>query len=65
MTVQTYSVPGMHCGHCVRAITESVGTLAGVEAVEVDLAAKSVRVTGEASEPQVRAAIADAGYNAG
>ena len=65
MTVQTYSVPGMHCGHCVRAITESVGTLAGVEAVEADLAAKSVSVTGAASEPQVRAAIADAGYDAG
>ena len=33
----TYSVTGMTCAHCVAAVTEEVGGLAGVSAVDVDL----------------------------
>ena len=35
----TYSVTGMTCAHCVAAVTEEVGGLAGVSAVDVDLVA--------------------------
>ena len=59
----TYSVPGISCGHCRMAIDRAVGQVAGVCAVDVDLVAKRVTVTGEFADPQVRAAIDDAGYD--
>ena len=59
----TYSVPGVHCGHCRAAISEEVEAVAGVEAVDVDLEAKRVTVTGaELDDAAVRAAIDEAGY---
>lgn len=60
----TYSVPGISCGHCRVAITDEVGRLPGVSAVEVDLDAKRVTVTGPAiDDAAVRSAIDDAGYD--
>jgi copper chaperone CopZ len=58
------SVPDMSCDHCVRAITAEVSCVPGVESVDVRLAAKTVRVSGTASEAAVREAIAEAGYEA-
>ena len=58
------SVPDMTCDHCVRAISGEVSCVAGVESVEVQLAAKTVRVTGSVDEADIRAAIAEAGYEA-
>jgi copper ion binding protein len=58
-----YSVPGMSCSHCEQAIAAEVGKVAGVEAVDVDLDAKTVVVLGDAlDDAAVRAAIAEAGY---
>jgi copper chaperone len=60
----TYSVPGIHCGHCEAAIKQEVGSVAGVELVEVDLEGKEVTVRGEAlDDAQLRAAIDEAGYD--
>jgi copper chaperone len=56
------NVEKMSCGHCVRAVTEAVQALDAAARVEVDLAAKKVRVHTAAPLPQVTAAIADAGY---
>jgi copper ion binding protein len=54
----------MTCGHCVRAVTDEVGRLDGVTAVDADLASGQVRVTSEAplDDEAVRAAVAEAGY---
>jgi copper chaperone CopZ len=61
----TYSVPGMSCGHCRAAITAEVGAVAGVQAVDVDLETKLVRVTGEGlDDATLVAAIDEAGYEA-
>ncbi len=62
MTVRTYSVPGISCAACQRAIEGEVGALTDVTWVSVDVATKTVRVEGEASDDAVRAAIDDAGY---
>jgi copper chaperone len=62
MTTRLYSVPGISCGHCKAAIEEQVGKVAGVERVEVDVEAKTVRVEGAASDQAVRGAVDDAGY---
>jgi copper chaperone CopZ len=58
------SVPDMSCDHCVRAISSEVAVVPGVETVDVQLAAKTVRVTGAASEDAIRAAVVEAGYQA-
>ena len=61
----TYSVPGMSCAHCERAVTTELKSVAGVTDVRVDLATKVVTVDGEAlDDSTLRAAIADAGYEA-
>jgi copper chaperone len=60
---RTYSVPGVSCEHCRTAITSEVGRVAGVEAVEVDLEARTVRVAGAADDAAVREAIDEAGYD--
>lgn len=56
-----YSVPGMTCQHCVDSVTAEVSAVPGVEAVDIDLAAKTVTVTG-GDDAAVRAAIDEAGY---
>lgn len=61
----TYTVPGMTCDHCKKAVTRELSSVDGVKAVEVDLDAKLVRVTGETLHDSVlRAAIEEAGYEA-
>jgi copper chaperone len=57
-------VPDMSCDHCVRAISSEVAVVPGVETVDVRLDRKTVRVTGTAAEDAVRAAVAEAGYEA-
>ena len=61
----TYTVPAMHCAHCVRAVEEEVGAVPGVACVDVDLDTKRVSVRGEGlDDASLRAAIEEAGYAA-
>jgi copper chaperone CopZ len=61
----TYTVPDMSCEHCRAAIAEELSGTAGVESVDVDLAAKQVTVTGgQLDDAVLRAAISEAGYEA-
>lgn len=64
MTVETYAVEGMTCGHCAAAVTREVSGLTGVTDVAVDVAAQTVTVTAaEAPDDEaVAAAVAEAGY---
>ncbi|MCX9193271.1 cation-transporting ATPase [Carbonactinospora thermoautotrophica] len=56
-------VEGMSCQHCVNAITQEVGKVAGVSEVQVDLAGRAVTVRGEGfTDEAIRAAIDEAGY---
>lgn len=61
----SYTVTGMSCDHCVRAVTAEVGGLPGVTAVEVDLGSGNARVASEAplDDDAVRAAVEKAGYD--
>jgi copper chaperone len=60
-----YSVPGMHCAHCERAVQEELAAVPGVDAVDVNLDAKLVVVHGEGlDDRELRAAIVEAGYEA-
>jgi copper chaperone len=61
----TYTVPAIHCDHCALSIREEVSEVEGVDAVDVDLETKLVRVHGrELDDQALRAAIAEAGYEA-
>ena len=60
--IQQHRVGGMSCGHCVAAVTEEVSRVAGAEEVDVDLAAGTVTVRGQADPDAVRQAIEEAGY---
>lgn len=62
MDTRTYSVPGMHCGHCKQAVEHEVSAVDGVTSVEADLESKLVTVVGASSDEAVRAAIEEAGY---
>ena len=63
----TVSVSGMTCGHCVSSVSEELESLAGVEAVVVDLIAggvSTVTITSsqELSPSEIGEAVAEAGY---
>jgi copper chaperone len=64
MTTATYTVAGMTCEHCVRAVTAEVSRLDGVTDVDVDLASGLVTVEsdGPLADADVAAAVDEAGY---
>jgi copper chaperone len=64
MTETVYTVTGMTCEHCVKAVTEEVTRIAGVESVAVDLPTGAVTVVsaGTLNDDEVRAAVDEAGY---
>jgi copper chaperone CopZ len=63
----TLLVEGMTCQHCVNAVSQEVGALAGVEDVSIDLVLEgqsTLRVSSSDTLPRdvVAAAVAMAGY---
>lgn len=67
MTTTTLRVTGMTCGHCVKAVTEELTAVDGVDAVNVELVAggtSSVVVTASREIPTeaLAAAVDEAGY---
>ena len=59
----TYTVPGVHCGHCKAAVEGEVGAVPGVDSVDVDLEQKLVTITGSSlDDAKLREAIDEAGY---
>jgi copper ion binding protein len=65
--IQTYTVTGMTCGHCVASVTEEVQEIPGVQEVSVTLESGAVTVTSAApiDDAAVRAAVEEAGYQLG
>ena len=65
MDETVYIVPGMHCAHCERAVSEELAAVRGVESVAVDLETKRVVVRGrDLDDAALRTAIDEAGYEA-
>lgn len=64
MSTQTVTVSGMTCGHCASSVREEVGGIAGVRAVEVDLATGVVTIDSEnqLDPAAISDAVAEAGY---
>lgn len=74
MTTTEFQVTGMTCGHCEQAVSQEVGQIAGVAAVEVSAATGRLLVTTDVTtdvtagdvvtDEQVLAAVDDAGDTA-
>ena len=64
MSTETYTVTGMTCDHCSRSVSTEVSAVAGVSAVDVDLATGEVTVTSEhpVNTDEIREAVEEAGY---
>ena len=66
MSTSEYQVTGMTCGHCELSIREEVGTVPGVQ--DIDVSAKTGRLVVTSAEPiddaASIAAVEEAGYRA-
>jgi copper ion binding protein len=65
MVTEKFNVPGISCQHCVRAITDEVSEIAGVQKVQAVLDDKTVTVehSDDVSTAQIVEAINEAGYD--
>ncbi|MDR2780097.1 MAG: copper chaperone CopZ [Synergistaceae bacterium] len=66
METVTLKVEGMSCDHCVKAITSSVGKLAGVESVKVSLEAGTAEIKFDGSKvglERIKSEIEDQGFD--
>lgn len=55
-------IPNMNCGGCARGVTKAIREVDASARVEPDLTARTITVETTAAEPQVRKALADAGF---
>lgn len=64
MTTVTYSVPAIHCGHCIHTVEMEVGELQGDQTVKADLDTKKVQITFDApaSEEKIKTLLAEIDY---
>lgn len=61
----TLHVEGMHCGHCLNAVTRALASLSGVEIRSVRIGRAEVGYDEAVMEPErIAAAVANAGYRA-
>jgi len=59
---QTFTVTGMTCGHCEKAVTRAVKQLDPQAEVSIDRAANKVDVQSEQPRELLAQAIAEEGY---
>ena len=66
MTTVTYSIPSIHCGHCVHTINMEISEIEGVVSVKTDLNTKQSTITFQppATEEKIKAMLAEINYPA-
>ncbi|MBQ4432663.1 MAG: cation transporter [Bacteroidales bacterium] len=57
-----YGVEGMNCNHCKMSVEHAVQNVEGVETAEANVSARTLSVTGTASEDDIRKAVEAAGF---
>ena len=65
MSERQYQVPGISCEHCVRAITNELSEIDGVEVVSVSIPDKLVTIQQDdaVADAAVIAGISEAGFD--
>jgi copper chaperone len=61
-SMQLFTVTGMTCGHCVRAVTAAITSRDAAAAVRIDLATGRVEVDSDFPRAELAAAITGEGY---
>jgi copper chaperone CopZ len=64
MSTVTYSIPAIHCNHCVHTIKVEIGEINGVKSVEADANTRQATVVFDlpATEEQIKALLAEINY---
>lgn len=64
MTTVTYSVPAIHCDHCIHTVEMELSELAGVQAVKADLGSRMVMVhfDAPANEETIKQTLSEIDY---
>jgi len=64
MTTVKYSVPNIHCGHCVHTIQMEVSDVEGVQSVKADQESRLVEITFDApaTEDGIKALLSEINY---
>lgn len=62
--MQLFTVQGMTCGHCVRAVTQAIKHEDPAAEVQVELASKEVKVESTLSAEQIIRLMVEEGYQA-
>lgn len=62
MSLQIFTVQGMTCGHCEKAVTTAVKTLDPQAEVRIDRSQNKVEVSTSQPREAVAAAISEEGY---
>ena len=64
VSTRSLAVTGMTCGHCASAVRAEISKLPGITEVDVDVAAGTVRISGDPlpGDAPLREAIEEAGY---
>jgi copper chaperone len=60
--MESFQIPNLNCGHCVRAVTEAVHTADPAATVQCDLATKAVQVDSSMPRKALVAQLIEAGY---
>ena len=60
----TLRIDGMHCGACIRRVTQALQSVNGAEVEEVRLGAARVKLTEASDESALLASVAKAGFSA-
>jgi len=64
MSEITLHIDGMHCGSCIRRVTQAITQVPGAEPLEVRLGAARVRAEETTKPEALVTALADAGFRA-
>ena len=57
-----FKLPTMTCGHCVRAVTETVQRVDAAATLQVDLPTHQVRIESQQPAERFAAALTEEGY---
>lgn len=63
MSQEVFTVQGMTCGHCERAVQTAIKTLDPQAEVRIDRAQNKVEVTSSQPREAIAAAISEEGYS--
>ncbi len=61
-TSTEFGIEGMSCGHCVRAVTNAIKAVPGVQDVKVEIGKAVVTSEGPISRDAIANAVAEEGY---